>query len=117
VHRGRPGFPVICWRSGKTVKTLNSSVDINSNTELELSHGEITQVKDKNEVNDVAIRTEMEKDKDEGEEGKGIENNDDNKEISAENSETQFHRKVIRILPDNNGTLYSIEASVQGAHF
>lgn len=103
------------------MKPVNSSVDIKTNTELELSYGEKTaQVKDENEVNDVVIRTVIgiKKDKDEGkEEGKGIENEDDNKEITVENSETLFHRKIITILPDNNGTVYSIEASVQGAHF
>jgi hypothetical protein len=102
------------------MKSVNSIVDLKTNTELELSHGEkSTQVRDENEVNGVVIRTviEIEKDKDEGKEGRDVENNNDINETSVENSETLFHRKIIRILPDDNGTVYSIEASVQGAYF
>lgn len=102
------------------MKSVNSNVDIKTNTELELSHGDKTiQVKDEDKVSDAVIRTviEVEKDKDEGREGRDVENDNDINRITAENSENLFHRKMIRILSDNNGTVYSIEASDQGAYF
>ena len=99
------------------MKSVNFSVDIKTNTELELSHGDKTiQVKDEDKVSDAVIRTVIEVEK-EGREGRDVENDNDINRITAENSENLFHRKMIRILSDNNGTVYSIEASDQGAYF
>lgn len=102
------------------MKTVNSSVNIKKSSEVESAHCRTTQVKDSNEVNDVLIRTEieieMEKEK-ENKEGKKVETKYDNNEITADNNANLFHRKIIKILPDNNGIVYGIEASVQGAHF
>ena len=107
IHRGRPGFPVICWRKENSLKSVDLTIGKNVNTELETCGGEEKMISTEKtlELNDKdIIETNIEIEK-------GFH------EKISENQENLYHRKTLTILPDNCGTIFSIEASVSGASF
>lgn len=102
---------------------MNSTVDVKSDSncgidDVKLIDGGTTieKVKDSHESNDknkeiVKINKEID-----------IENNirsgeEKEKDEISENFADLYHKKIVKILPDNCGTIFSIEASTDGASF
>ena len=134
IHRGRPGFPVICWRNEKSLKSVISTEDVKDDKgygiddvkiidrkirieKMKDNHDDKDEDKDK-EIVQINKDIEIEKEKKieiEIEKNRSREEKEKN-EIN-ENFDNLYNKRTLKILPDNCGTIFSIEASTCGATF
>ena len=104
-HRGRPGFPAMCWRNPSILSQKNSQqvedqkVQIKSVLVLndKLDENNITSTIREKKLSDISI----------------VKN-----EIKDEKEDTNlFVKNEFKILDDNAGSIFVIEASIKGAFF
>ena len=106
-HRGRPGFPAMCWRNPsilsqkKSQQVEDQKVEIKSDKQPVLNdkqdENNITSTIREKKLSDISI----------------VKN-----EIKDEEEDTNlFVKNEFKILDDNAGSIFVIEASIKGAFF
>ena len=100
-HRGRPGFPAMCWRNPSILSQTNSQQVEDQKVEIK----SVLVLNDKLDENNITSTIREKKLSD-------ISTGKDEKEDT-----NLFVKNEFKILDDNAGSIFVIEASIKGAFF